>query len=66
MPPFTKTGTVTERDAGVAWSQGITSALLNSHWMKFAGSVPVEIAVRIDMFFVIPIDFPPGVSLVQK
>jgi hypothetical protein len=34
--------------------------------MNFAGSVAVEIAVRMDIFFVIPMDFPPGVSLVQK
>jgi hypothetical protein len=66
MPPLTNTGTVTDKDAGVVWSHEITSARLKSHWMNFAGSVAVEIAVKMDIFFVMPMDFPPGVSLVQK
>jgi hypothetical protein len=34
--------------------------------MKLAGSVAVEIVVRMERFFVIPMLPPPGVSLVQK
>ena len=63
---LTKTGTVTDTDVGVIWSHAMTSPRLKSHSINFAGSDAVEIAVSIDIFFVIPMDLPPGVSLVQK